>query len=232
MSACTGTPISYLRLERYAAGELGGEEREAIAAHLAACPACAAAAKTIADDARELAPLVLREAREAREPREPPTTSNPASAAGVVVALRRYAPIVGALAAAAGVLLLLRRPSEPPGERVKGTDVSFALVRDDDGAAIDAGGVYHDGDRWKALVTCPPGMRATFDVVVYERGQPAFPLAPAAGVACGNAIALPGAFRTTGREQLRVCLVWDEDRASLAAGPPARSRCATLDPAP
>jgi hypothetical protein len=214
MTACIGTPISWLRLERYAAGELSADERSQIASHLETCEACAASMRSIADDERALPPL-------------------PAPKKGVVVALRRYSPIVGALAVAAGVLAVLRAPdTKPPSERIKGSDVSFALVRDDDGTAIDAGGLYRDGDRWKALVTCPPGMRATFDVVVYERGQPAYPLAPATDLACGNAIAIPGAFRTTGRERLLVCLVWNEERATLAGGPPARSRCATLDPAP
>ena len=51
MSArCTGTPVSWLRLERYHLGEIRGRERAVVAEHLAACPACAACLARIEQD--------------------------------------------------------------------------------------------------------------------------------------------------------------------------------------
>ncbi|MCA9675926.1 MAG: zf-HC2 domain-containing protein, partial [Myxococcales bacterium] len=43
MSAtCVSEPVSWLRLERYALGELPGPLAREVAAHLAGCPACRA----------------------------------------------------------------------------------------------------------------------------------------------------------------------------------------------
>ena len=54
MIACIGTPISWLRLETYAAGEGAEAERAEIAAHLGACEACKGCLATIEADARPL----------------------------------------------------------------------------------------------------------------------------------------------------------------------------------
>ncbi len=228
---CTSTPVSWLRLERYHAGDLDDAERERIAAHLASCDACAGCLRRIEDDARELPPLPAPKAQ----------AKPPSAGGGVVVALRRAAPFALALAVAAGVLLVVGRGPrvEPVSDRIKGSDVSFALVRDDDMVLGEAGVTYRDGDRFKAAVTCPPGMHGGFDVVVYENGEAAFPLEPQSDLACGNGVALPGAFRVTGRERMVVCLVWSDggtvDREAMRRTPPEmleRARCKTLDPAP
>lgn len=221
MNACRGVPLSWLVLERHHLGELAGEERAAVERHLAECEACRAALARIAADDRPLPAL--------------PTPLRPR---------RRFAAIASGLALAAALLLFLGRrpttrdPGIEPVVRAKGTDVAFALVRDDDALIADGGGIYRDGDRFKALVTCPPGMRASWDVVVYERGETSFPLPPAQDVACGNAVPLPGAFRVTGHERLDVCLVWRDDaavdRASLRAIDPTSlgtARCLTLEAA-
>ncbi len=227
MSACAGVPVSWLVLERYRLGELDGAKRAEVDDHLAGCGACRAALAGIDADDRALPPLP-RPLRPARSPSR-----------------GRTAAVLSGLALAAALFLFLgRRPKpeepgiEPTTTRVKGTDVAFALVRDDDALIADGGGVYREGDRFKALVTCPPGMRASWDVVVYERGEASFPLAPAAEVACGNAVPLPGAFRVTGNERLTVCLLWrddgDVDRAAVRGTEPSllgRARCLTLDAA-
>jgi hypothetical protein len=228
--ACAGTPVSWLRLERYHAGEADGAERRAIDEHLAGCEACAACLRRIRDDeAIALAPLPL-------PARPPPRLLRPA--------FRRAAALAPALAAAALLVFVGgRRPGGPddaaPGGRAKGDDVGFALVREGEGPAVEAGGVYRDGERFKALVTCPPEMRAGWDVVVFERGEASFPLEAQPDLACGNGVALPGAFRLTGRERMTICLVWGErgpvDRAELGVkGPRAldRARCLELEPAP
>lgn len=229
-SACAGTPVSWLRLERYHAGEADGAERRAIDEHLAGCEACTACLRRIRDDdAIALAPLPL-------PPRPPPRLLRPA--------FRRAVALAPLLAAAALLLLVWgRRPDSPhdatPGLRTKGDEVGFALVREGEGGAVDAGSVYHDGERFKALVTCPPAMRASWDVVVFERGEASFPLEAQADLTCGNGVALPGAFRLTGREPMTICLVWSEqgplERTDLAAKTPrdlARARCQELEPAP
>ena len=233
---CGGTPISWLRLEQHHAGELPRGERDSIAAHLATCGACAACFARIEADAAS-ALLVL------------PTATPAVAPPGKLLVLRRLAPVLAGLALAAALLLIIgRRPpidprgreDDPLSPRTKGGSVGFVLVRDDDGLVAEAGGIYRDGDRWKALVTCPAAMHAAWDLVVFEHGSAAFPLEPRPDLTCGNGVPLRGAFRTTGHEPMTVCLVWD-DGALVDRGPLRRDGaspetlphavCKVLDPA-
>lgn len=243
---CIGEPVSWLRLERLRLGELPAAERAEIAAHLAACATCAACAARIeADEATELPALEVRERRAADEPRAAPSR--------VRVLFAR----AGVLAAAAAVALAVGHAWRTPdrgeagdGEtghaRSKGDGMAFTLVRDDGEPLVEAQGVFRSGDRFKALVTCPPGMTASFDLVVFDAGgdvAPAaggvsFPLAPARRLSCGNEVPLPGAFRLTGSEDETVCLVWSEDgevdRAALSRTGEVtdrRAMCKELRPA-
>jgi hypothetical protein len=149
--------------------------------------------------------------------------------------------------AAGGALVLGLRGNGHRGEseharlgesRVKGDAIGFSLVRDDDERIAGTAGVYRDGDRFKAVVTCPPGARVAFDVVVYDVGGESFPLEPAPELACGNDVPLPGAFRLTGDTDETVCLVWAEghpvDRGALATrtAREGQSLCKELSPAP
>jgi hypothetical protein len=230
MSArCAGTPVSWLALERYHLGEMREAERAPIASHLAACPACAAClARIEEDDAVPLKPLT-------------------AQTAGRVVPHRRrrggaILATVGGLALAAAALLGVGRAWRTGGEgesRVKGGDVAFTLVRDDDARIADASGVFRDGDRFKALVTCPPGKDLAFDLVVDDAQGKSFPITPASGFACGNDVPLPGAFRLSGSDAETVCLLWNEgappDRSVLGTGRAVagdHAVCKTLAPAP
>jgi Putative zinc-finger len=219
VSACISEPVSWLRLERLRLGELPEAERAAIAAHLAACAACAACAERIeADEATELPPLEVRAPRASEGARAAPSR------------VHRLSARAGVLAAAAAVVLAVGHAWRTPdrgetgaGEtghaRSKGDGMAFTLVRDDGEPLVEAQGVFRDGDRFKALVTCPPGMSASFDLVVFDPGGemgPAaggvsFPLAPARRLSCGNDVPLPGAFRLTGSEDETVCVVWRED---------------------
>ena len=225
MSArCTGEPVSWLRLEQLRLGELAEGERAAVTGHLAACAACAACAAVIeADEARDLPSLEVRpQARES--PKRPWRT-------------RRWWAGAGTLAAAAAMLLAVGRawrtpalpgPSGHPGETlaspgltsIKGDGMAFTLVRDDGERLVEAQGVFRESDRFKALVTCPPSMNASFDLVVVDPGGASFPLEPARALACGNEVPLPGAFRLSGAGRQTVCVVWrDEgevDRAALS----------------
>jgi Putative zinc-finger len=210
---CTGEAVSWLRLERYHLGEVGGDERRSIDQHLAGCPACASClARIERDDAVPLPALPERLARAAGKP----ASGMDAARTARVRWLVRTSAVAGTLAAAAAVLLFLRAAPHPgsvegpvaSGNRVKGHAVAFSLVRDD-GTRIDGDeGAFRDGDRFKAIVTCPPGDGLTFDLVVIDRGGTSFPLEPAVEFACGNERPMPGAFRLTGKDDERVCLVW------------------------
>jgi hypothetical protein len=195
---CTGVPVSWLRLERYRLGELPEDQRREVAEHLGSCAACAACAARIeADEAMELPPRVVHA---------------PARRVGRVFA------IAGTLAAAAAVALAFGHawrggPAEVASEtsRVKGGSVAFVLVRDDGERVTEDHGAFRDGDRFKAVVTCPPSMAARFDVAVFDADGAAFPLDAGDTLACGNEVPLPGAFRLTGEADEKVCLVWSED---------------------
>ncbi|HEY3818677.1 MAG TPA: hypothetical protein VGL81_16000 [Polyangiaceae bacterium] len=230
---CIGEPVSWLRLERFHLGEARDDERARITEHLAACPACAACLARIEDDdAQALPPLSLP-----KRTRRSVLTLFPVRAAAVIGAL-----------AAGGALVLGMRGNAHRGEvertrlgesRIKGDAVAFTLVRDDDERIAGAAGVYRDGDRFKAVVTCPPGAGLAFDVVVYDAGGASFPLEAAGALACGNEVALPGAFRLTGDTDETVCLAWTEgapvDRGTLAAMPSehdGHALCKRLSPAP
>jgi hypothetical protein len=231
---CTSEPVSWLRLERYHLGELDGELRGVIAAHLAVCPACAACLRRIEEDDGAALPPLTR----------PAASPSPGSQARVVkLRLARFAPAVGALAVAAAAMLGIgrswRRGSVDPGAPgIKGGDVSVSLVREDGIPVSDGAAVFRDGERFKVTVTCPPSMHAGFDVVVFDSGGASFPLAPTTSLACGNKVGLGGAFRLTGAEPERVCVVWDEsgapDRARVQRGEPEdrAMRCVDLRPAP
>jgi hypothetical protein len=212
---CIGEPVSWLRLERLHLGEISGPERARIEEHLAACRACAACLASIVEgDAQALPPLALPERRRR---------------ATLSFLPLRAASVVGGLAAAAAVALSIRGGDHPLGSslgqrlegRIKGDAVAFSLVREDDERITGAEGVYRDGDRFKAVVTCPPGANLALDVVVYDEAGASFPLDPAPAFACGNQTPMEGAFRLTGAADETVCLVWKEgapvDRGPLSA---------------
>jgi len=58
--ACTREPVSWLRLERYALGELGADAARAIEVHVAECAACRGCLERIWGDDRPLPRLVLK----------------------------------------------------------------------------------------------------------------------------------------------------------------------------
>jgi hypothetical protein len=180
-------PISWLRLEQHHLGEIAGDERSEIEAHLRTCEACREAAGAIAADAR---PLRLLRRKASKRP-----------------------IVLSALALAAAILIFVVK-REPPEGRMKGSDVVLTLVGEREGRVE---GVYREGEPLKALVTCPPGLSATFELVVHSGSDATSPLEPQT-IACGNSVPLRGAFRLTGEAQ--VCLRW------------ARSseRCVTLTP--
>ena len=197
--ACVGEPISWLRLERHALGELGADAAE-VAAHVARCAACRAALDAIERDARALPPL--RAVAAAPAPR------------------RRWWLWAGGLAAAAAALLLfVRRPDSPepgPRVRVKGAGVlEVSLVRDRAGAVTVGADTYVPGDRFKVRVTCSAPTTVRAEVVVTDDDGVTRPL-PAADLRCGNEAVLPGAFSLTGAGPAQVCLDVPDGRACVA----------------
>jgi Putative zinc-finger len=206
--SCTGVPISWLRLERYHMGELDPVVRAGIDAHLATCTACATCLRQIeAEDAATLPPLALSPKKESGHRRIGRLT---------LLSSRRASMAVGAFAVAAAVILAMRGPLshtggpalDPTSPSVKGGEVTFTLVRDDGERVDGETGAYRDGDRFKALVTCPPAMHASFDLLVFDEAGASFPLAHARSLSCGNEVPLPGAFRLMGMGQELVCVVW------------------------
>jgi hypothetical protein len=216
-----GVPVSWPRLERFAAGGLDGAAAAEIEAHLAACAACRACLDELRADVVALPPLP------------------PAVAAAPAPWVRwLFGGGALALAAAAIVLLLVRSPSSSggvPGPRVavKGAgEVVLSVVRDRDGAIAFDPRTFRTSDRWKVRVTCDPGPSIWADVVVYQGGAPSFPLAPAR-VPCGNDVTLPGAFRIDARAPAQVCVALSTGPAPDRAGldrPGGVMACAALAP--
>lgn len=204
-AACIGTPVSWLRLEQLALGQLVDRERDDVAAHLEACAACRACRDHVTSaPAAALRPLAVPPPRPRWRWMAVWTTG------------------LAAAAAAALVLLLVGRerdPGELPGPRVavKGGEIAIRLVRESGGATGLDPQVFVPGDRFKVRLTCPPGTR-TAVISVHQGGQVYRPLANAA-IGCGNDVAIPGAFALDGDQPVRVCARLAE-RPGAIDGPP------------
>lgn len=239
-AACIGQPVSWLRLERYRLGELEPAEHRRVAAHLAACPACRSCLQQIEGDRRVLPPLPLAlplpaPGREAVLPHSRTGAARPGR--GVL-----WAAAAGAVAVAASLLLVLLRPSvlplpgrpaaHPARLAYKGGELALVLLRERDGRVVAEPDRYLDGDRFRLLVTCPPPGELPWEVVVFQGAEAFFPLPAGARLRCANRVALPGAFRLTGRQPATVCLTVGDrlpDRELLAGqGPATLPRAGTV----
>lgn len=204
--ACIGEPVSWLRLEMFAAARLADP---AIASHLTACPACTHCLDEIRGDLVALPGLAL-----------------PVAAARPTRWWTWLVPALGLAAAAAIALVVLRpRPTREDVVAVKGVgEVIVDVVRERAGVIRDDVRTYAAGDRWKVVVTCPPAGSATFDVGVTESGRAEVdrPLMPTT-LACGNRIVLPGAFELTGNQANRVCV-------TITSAEDSGRACVTIKP--
>ncbi len=185
---CIGEPISWLRLEQHAMA------RDAqVASHLEACEVCRGCFATL--DAPIPLPRLIIEL--------PPR--------------RRWtwlAPSFALAAAAVIALVLWRRGGETPENVVAikgGGELVLGVVRERHGAIAEDARAFLPGDRWKLVVTCPPAASTWLDAVVFDGGEPSYPLEPA-HVTCGNRIVVPGAFTLTGAAPNRVCVRVSEER--------------------
>lgn len=193
-------PVSWLRLEQYALGELSGAEREAVRAHVESCEECRRFLRQIEDDRRPLPALPMRRRR-------------PWGLAAVA-----------GLAIAAGVgLVVVPKRDDPqtsrPGShrRVKGGDLAITLVRDRAGRVQRSPSRFREGDRFQAYVTCPPGAHR----LVVEVRQDGIDVLADGVVSCGNEVPVGPAFALTGRRETAVCVTWD---------PTGDTVCQRLDP--
>ncbi|HUU03258.1 MAG TPA: zf-HC2 domain-containing protein [Myxococcota bacterium] len=232
MSAvCQGNAPSWLTLELYQLGELPGSRRAEVEEHLEDCPTCRDCLEKIrADENTALAPLspaMLQNTRPARPRQTWVIAATTAACAALLV-----------------VFLLPRGPHKgrpvlaPAPARIayKGGELSMALVRERAGATLNDPETFMPSDRFMVLVTCPPGEELFWDLVVFQNGQPSFPLDPKGVLACGNRLPLPGAFRLTGSIPAAVCLLTAPQavkRADIAANPeklPRNTICLALKP--
>ena len=205
--ACTGTPISWLRLEQFASMR----SDTAIASHVAECAACAHCLEEITGDLVALPPLVVPDATPAR------------------TWWKWAVPAMALAVAAMVVLVVVRRGGESVREDVvvvKGVgEVVLGVVRERGGVIREDVRSFAPGDRWKVVVTCPPSASASVDVAVTEAGTTAsdHPLMPAT-IACGNRIVIPGAFVLTGANKNLVCAT------VTSAGGERGTACVTIAP--
>jgi hypothetical protein len=205
---CVNEPVSWLELERFALDELPPARAAGVQQHLQGCPACALCLGRIRQPDPSLVLLPL-----------PPLPVRPPRPRGeplAVRARRRWPWLAGvSLAGAAAVALVLAVPAlRPPGGNAsKGIQVALTLVRERQGAVSEDPAGYRPDDRWKALVTCPEGRDLAWALVLLQDpggGGSAPVVAPVASgsrLGCGNRVALPGAFRLTGRGPVAVCFV-------------------------
>lgn len=219
---CIGTPVSWLRLEQYALDELPRSTRREVAHHLAACSVCRDCLQQVDPAASDRLPSIAKlEAARSRR--------------------RTFGLLLSAAALAASALLMYRQPGSertqavPPARiAIKGGEIAIGLVRDRDGVQVQDPRHFTPADRFRVLLTCPPGAATRWDVLVFQAGTVSFPL-PGGPLACGNALALPGAFRLTRSDPATVCVLLDPPaRAQLQgtspAGLPGLHVCQQLEP--
>lgn len=175
--------VSWLQLERYALGELSGDERSEIERKLAASSEDRACLDAILNDETELPPLP--------------------------VPIRRPAKLwwAGLAIAAAFALAVLPRsvPSHRSLDGVKGGEAAITLISERTGVEARS---FRDGDRFKLLITCPPSLSSRVSVVMFQGGQRYAPLTNAGSVECGNEVPWPGAFSLDGSGDVDVCVAW------------------------
>lgn len=220
---CTGTPVSWLRLEQYVLDELPRGTRREVEHHLAACSVCRACLKLVDGAAEAQLPDVKRIAASSSR-------------------RRNFGLLLSAAALLASALLIYlqpgseqqRPPHPPPRIAIKGGEVAMGLVRERDGIVVDDPQRFGPADRFRVLITCPPGSATRWELVVLQAGTVSFPL-PGGPLSCGNAIALPGAFSLTTPTAASICVLLDPpSRASLQAVNtrtlPGMHVCQPLDP--
>ena len=199
--------VSWLKMERYALGEVGPAELAEIDVHLHGCEACQARLDEIRGDLEPMPelPVVLPERR----------------SRGGVLALA---------AAAVLVAVAMPRSGELPGATVayKGGELALEVVRERDGALSRGATTYRDGDRLAVELSCPPG-EADWALVVWQGDERVEPFDSSAPLVCGNGVAL-GAIEVSGPGEITICAVLDPVGALSEPGAlPAAAACTVLE---
>ncbi|HEX4453753.1 MAG TPA: hypothetical protein VH143_22940, partial [Kofleriaceae bacterium] len=159
----------------------------AVADHCAACAACRQCLDEIRGDLVAL-PVLVAPARK-----------------------RRFAWLAFALpaVAAAAIAIVVLRPKPEHGKLLAGVkgigDVRVELVRDRAGAIAFDATTFAPGDRFKVQLTCAAAGGVFVDVAVTDAGAVDHPLGPTR-IACGNDVAVPGAFAITGERPNEICV--------------------------
>ena len=134
------------------------------------------------------------------------------------------------MAAAAAILVLVAMPREPQIRpaivAVKGGEMALRIVREHAGPVATELDVFSAGDRFKAVVTCPPGERG-HRFIVFQAGEASEPLA-LSRLACANNVALPGAFSFTTTAPALACFVQSAAAIARAEDLPRESVCVTI----
>lgn len=242
---CVGAPVSWLRLERLALGELSSDEERGIRAHLRECAACRACADECGAPV-ELLPLGLAESHApagvtVRQPDAPALPHDGRRLAPVVShprfqsRARWLLPVTLVAAAAALALVFLQPepndpergitrvvPSDVPPETVGATDAaahaddpSLVLLREREGSVVEDPHSFLVDDRFAIQLTCRPGQEGQQRVAVYQAGEWSLPL-DAEGLRCGNRVRVPGAFRLTEASPADICVLWGETAQKAA----------------
>lgn len=208
--------ISWLQLERFALGELSAADAALVRQQLAQN------AELRARLAEIEAPTILRPLPVSLPRRRP--------------SLWWGAPFAAALAC----LLWIMRPAvvdtSTPG--VKGTAPEVSIVAHRDGQILAGIEAFGARDRLKVLLTCAAQQPVWVDVAIFQDDDaPDFLLSAPMQMACGNAIAIPGAFRLAAGAPAEICVLIDSPadmRARLRDGAtvPDGTPCQTLRPLP
>jgi hypothetical protein len=197
--------ISWLRLERYRLGESSPRERTEIEAHLDGCAVCRQCWDEIKANQAE-ARLGILPARAAKTSWWQRLRAN---------WTYRGLGLVATAAVLALVLFRLPRPAPHRVGSVKGSDKSWVILRERDGAVEEDAESFQKGDRFKIEVTCAAGQSLWWDVVVLQSDEVSFPL-ERGSFPCGNREPLPGAFRLDRESPATICLVAGAELPSRA----------------
>jgi hypothetical protein len=146
------------------------------------------------------------------------------------------APVVVALAC---VLWVMRPgPVDPPMAGIKGSTPSVAVVARRGAELLVDVEAFAPMDRLKLQLTCAPQQSVDVDVVIFQDGVDFLHAAPRT-IRCGNAVAIPGAFRLDENLPAQVCVLIDappslRERLKVdgLAGVPAGTPCRALAPLP
>lgn len=178
--------VSWLKMERYALGEVGPAELAEIDVHLSGCGACRARLDEIRGDEEPMPelPVVLPERRWR----------------GVVVAL---------VAAAVLAAVVMPREGELPSSSVayKGGELAIEVVRERDGGLLRGAETYRDGDAFAVEVSCPPG-DVDWALLAWQGGVRAEPLDSSSLLRCANGVPV-GTVVLTGPGDVTLCVVLD-----------------------